>query len=116
MLKISQSRARLRTLSATVFVALALPSICIIAEAQSDDRSVADDQFQPKKMMSPRKALVDAPFIAANEVKDQVGDTELILGVVIQGQARAYPINMLTGPSREIINDRIGETDFAATW
>ena len=32
------------------------------------------------------------------------------------GQARAYPINMLTGPSREIINDVLGGVPIAATW
>lgn len=42
--------------------------------------------------------------------------TELVLGVVLNGQARAYPINMLTGPQREIINDTLGDTPIAATW
>ena len=41
---------------------------------------------------------------------------ELVLGVVIGHQARAYPINMLTGPSREIFNDELGGQAIAATW
>jgi hypothetical protein len=49
-------------------------------------------------------------------VKDEVTDNELVLGVVVNGEARAYPINMLTGPSREIINDTLGGTAIAATW
>jgi hypothetical protein len=36
--------------------------------------------------------------------------------VMINGESRAYPINMLTGPSREILNDRLGGTAIAATW
>jgi hypothetical protein len=112
----NQFKARLQTLLTIVVAALSLQSACRIVDAQPNDRPAESRKFQPKKLMSPRKAIVDAPFIAAEAVKDQVSDSELVLGVVIEGQARAYPINMLTGPAREIINDRIGETDFAATW
>lgn len=108
--------AWLQTLLAMVAVAFCLQSACRSAGAQPDDRSAEDRKFQPKTLMSPRKAIVNAPFIAADEVKNQVSDSELVLGVVVEGQPRAYPINMLTGPAREIINDRIGQTDFAATW
>ena len=72
--------------------------------------------FEALKRYNPRRAIVDAPFLKASEVTDQVTDNELVLGVEIKGMARAYPINMLTGPSREIINDTIGETYLAATW
>ena len=47
---------------------------------------------------------------------DADGDNELVIGVEIDGQARAYPINQLTGPSREIINDVLAGTAIAATW
>ena len=47
------------------------------------------------------------------EVDDETGRIEFEGRVT---HARAYPINMLTGPHREIINDKIGETAFAATW
>ena len=45
-----------------------------------------------------------------------VKDEELVLGVVVKGEARAYPINMLTSPRREIINDKLGGQAIAATW
>jgi hypothetical protein len=73
-------------------------------------------EFVPPAKRGSRKPIVDAPFLKASEVTDQVTDNELVLGVEIKGQARAYPINMLTGPSREIINDTIGDTRLAATW
>lgn len=73
-------------------------------------------EFVPPARSGARKPIVDAPFLKASEVIDQVTDNELVLGVEIEGQARAYPINMLTGPSREIINDTIGNTHLAATW
>ena len=108
--------ARLQTLLAIVAVAFSMLNACRSAGAQPDDRSSETRKFLPKTLMSPRKAIVDAPIIAADEVNNQVSDSELVLGVVVEGQPRAYPINMLTGPAREIINDRIGQTDFAATW
>jgi hypothetical protein len=39
-----------------------------------------------------------------------------VLGVVVGKEARAYPINMLTNPTREIINDKLGGRAIAATW
>jgi len=53
-------------------------------------------------------ARADAPL--------RLQDNELVLGIQIDGQARAYPINSLTGPSREIINDTLGGSAIAATW
>ena len=112
----NQFKPRLQSLLAIVLVALCFQSNCRVADAQPADQADDVQAFKPKKLMSPRKAIVDSPFIVADEVKDQVSDSELVLGVIVEGQPRAYPINMLTGPAREIINDRIGKTDFAATW
>lgn len=74
------------------------------------------DDFQPMQVVRPFAPITDAPFIGANEVADQVSDEELVLGVAIDDAARAYPINMLCGPSREIINDTLGNRAIAATW
>jgi hypothetical protein len=105
-----------RIVEQIVFAVIVWAVLCGRASAQSENSTTSDRPFKPRVLMSPRKAIVDAPFLAAELVKDQVSDSELVLGVVIEGHARAYPINMLTGPAREIINDRLGETDFAATW
>lgn len=72
--------------------------------------------FTPMQVVPPFAAITNAPMIHANQVARQVNDDELVLGVEIQGEARAYPINMLTGPAREIINDSVGALRFAATW
>ena len=52
----------------------------------------------------------------AAEVQNRVTANELVIGVEIDGEARAYPINMLTGPRREIINDRLGQREIAVMW
>ena len=74
--------------------------------------------FNPRVVLkNPLRAIVDAPMIPASQVtKKVVVDDELVLGVVVNGQPRAYPINMLTGPTREIINDQLGGQAIAATW
>ncbi len=58
--------------------------------------------------------IVDIPVISARE--SRLDDEELVLGVTVGEQSRAYPINMLTGPQREILNDRLGGRAIAATW
>ena len=72
--------------------------------------------FAPMQVVPPFPAITNAPVVKVSDVGDGIRGDELVLGVEIEGEQRAYPINMLTGPSREIINDRIGSTDFAATW
>ncbi len=72
------------------------------------------DGFRPTQVVPPFKPIVDAPFVAGDE--GVVRGEEMVLGVAIKGEARAYPINMLTGPSREIINDTLGGVAIAATW
>jgi hypothetical protein len=37
-----------------------------------------------------------------------------VLGVVMDGKARAYSLNLLN--SHEIVNDQIGDKAFAAVW
>ena len=72
--------------------------------------------FTPRRVVPPMPAIVDAPVVPADQIADRVSDNELVLGVVVGGKARAYPINMLTGPQREIINDTLGGSAIAATW
>lgn len=72
--------------------------------------------FNPVRVVPSQSAITDAPVISASEVNKEVYDKELVLGVVVNGEARAYPINMLTGPSREIINDTLGGRAIAASW
>lgn len=73
-------------------------------------------EFDPIVVVRPFPAIENPPIIAGVDVVDQVVAKELVLGVVVNGEARAYPINMLTGPSREVINDTLGGRDIAATW
>ena len=72
--------------------------------------------FEPRRVVRAFPAIKNAPSIPAARVIGQVTDSELVIGVQIGEAARAYPVNMLTGPDREIINDTLGGVPIAATW
>lgn len=57
-------------------------------------------------------AVFDPEFVPAGEA--DVPDDAWMLGVEIDGRAKAYSLNLLN--QHEVVNDRIGEKDFAAVW
>jgi hypothetical protein len=60
-----------------------------------------------------RIASVDAPrFVSAATAR--IPPDGWVLGIVVDGQARAYSLNLLN--RHEIVNDRIGDKTFAAVW
>lgn len=60
-----------------------------------------------------RIAAIDSPqYVGAGEA--EIPDDAWVMGVVIEGQARAYSITLLN--AHEIVNDKIGDTAFAAVW
>ena len=55
-------------------------------------------------------------YTDADGVADRVRKGDLVIGLVAGGQAFAYPINMLGGPQREIVNDEFGGVAFCVNW
>jgi carotenoid cleavage dioxygenase-like enzyme len=55
-------------------------------------------------------AVFEPRFVPA--VEAEIADDAWVLGVVINGQARAYSLNLLN--RHEAVNDQIGEQKFAA--
>lgn len=51
-------------------------------------------------------------FVSASQAR--LHADELVLGVSIRGEAKAYPITILNG--REIVNDVVGGVPILATW
>ena len=58
------------------------------------------------------EAPVDPLVVAAEQASLQ--DDDLVLGVVVDGVAMAYPVRYLA--LYEVINDRVGETALAPSW
>jgi len=57
-------------------------------------------------------AIFNPEFVSAEEAA--IADDAWVLGVEIDGQARAYSLNLLN--RHEVVNDKIGEDSFAAVW
>ena len=80
-----------------------------IALAQQGGQPRNFEQIIPRG----RIASIDQPvFIEAAAAK--VLPESWVLGVVIDGQARAFSLAVLN--SHEIVNDSIGDTNYAAVW
>ena len=62
------------------------------------------------------RAILDPEFASAQAAEDEnmVFDGRAVLGVAINGDARAYPINVLS--AHEIVNDVVGGESIAVTW
>jgi hypothetical protein len=72
--------------------------------------------FHPRKVVGRFKPITEFPIVAVDKIGDRLNPSELVLGVTVGKQSRAYPINMLTGPTREILNDTLDGHPIAATW
>ncbi len=79
-------------------------------------RPPSPETFAPQRAAKPYPPITEVKPVAAMDAGTAVDDDELVLGVAIGDQARAYPIDMMTGPSREIFNDTLAGRPIAATW
>lgn len=72
--------------------------------------------YQPYVLGEKQAPIVTVPSQPVRNVRERLGEAERVIGVVVGGQSRAYPLNMLTGPTREIFNDVLGGQPIAVTW
>ena len=77
---------------------------------------VAQQDFRPVRVLEAQPPITDFATKRVGDVGNVLNPSELVLGVSVGKESRAYPINMLTGPSREIVNDTLGGKAIAATW
>jgi hypothetical protein len=81
-------------------------------DATSDSRVFTPDRLlNPFPPMSSFR-IVQATSLAANVVRDE----ESVLGVVLENEARAYPIESVKFINNEILNDELGGHPLAITW
>ena len=59
-------------------------------------------------------ALDDPQFLSVEEANDQYEDDEMVVGVVFNGEARAYSIPELS--RHEVANDTVGGVKIVVTW
>lgn len=85
------------------------------AVAAAGPAPAADEPPPGVEQLLPRgriAAIVDPEFVSAAEA--ELPEDAWVLGVAIEGQAKAYSLNLLN--SHEVVNDRTGETAYAAVW
>jgi len=85
----------------------------------SQDVSVAsqDDRTVEMRTVLGRDGIpsIDSPsFVSVEQANRDYRDNELVMGVEINGDARAYSIPMLS--RHEIVNDVVGGQPIAVTW
>ena len=112
----------------TMILTLALGTVLLLAACSStpsanesvEERPTAaptatSDQVYRYNQLLDRDAIrpvYDPQFIPADE--SQLDDEQLVLGVAIEGEAKAYPIVVLN--SREMVNDELAGIPFLSTW
>jgi carotenoid cleavage dioxygenase-like enzyme len=79
------------------------------ANAASPDVPKGFQQLLPRGGIG---AIDDPRYVPA--AQSDIRRDAWVLGVVIDGQARAYSLDLLN--AHEVVNDAIGETNFAAVW
>lgn len=89
-----------------------------VSSQETETASRAESLTFKPKMVIPRAfpAIKEIDVLPAAKASTLLSDSELVLGVSIGKHSRAYPIQMLCGPTREIINDNLDGTRIAATW
>jgi len=114
----------------TAFSVLLMAVGLLLAACTGARQQAADASTQAPKSVSPTLApeenyrynqllgrdgirpIYDPEFIPADQA--QIKDDELVLGIAIDGQAKAYPITVLN--SREMVNDELAGIPILATW
>ena len=87
--------------------------------AQAVDRSSMPNYAPPGVkfvQLLPRDGIppIYSPTIRASDEVTELTPKELVLGVSVNGQSRAYPIGPLD--SREMVNDELGGVPILVTW
>lgn len=96
------------TFKATLTMGFVLLLVALVF-SQPKDLPKEYKQILPRGQIA---AITQPKFVPAD--KAEIADDSWVLGVVIDGQARAYSLNLLNG--HEVVNDQIGEQAFAAVW
>jgi hypothetical protein len=86
-----------------------LPTGNLKAESKSPDLPPGFEQILKRGAL----ASIDSPvYVSANEA--EMPADAWVLGVLIEGEARAYSLNLLI--SHEVVNDEIAGQPVAAVW
>jgi hypothetical protein len=107
----------LRRLASGCALLLGAATVCwlVLREPpEPPEPSFAENQ---QRCLLPQPAVVDVPVKPLAEVKDRLAAADLVLGIVLGKESRAYPIDMLNlEPRRKVLNDVLDGQPIAVTW
>ena len=83
-----------------------------VVDASSDQ--VKDFRIVTVLPLDGIRAITDPDFVPAGEASRWMKSREQVIGLEINGEAKAYPINILS--RHEIVNDVVGGGPVAITW
>ena len=100
-----------RGIAGVIVVAEVLIGTMVVAiqETAEDPPPPGVEQLMPRGRIA---AVLEPEFVSAS--KAEIPDDAWVLGVVIEGRAKAYSLNLLN--RHEVVNDESGDTAFAAVW
>ena len=93
----------------------ALVGLWAVGAPAGEPTLAADEPPPGVEQLLPRgriAAVFEPRFVAA--VEAELPDDAWILGVAVEGEAKAYSLNLLN--RHEVVNDRSGDTAYAAVW
>ena len=88
--------------------AIEAPQTGILTEPAGD----TPFSFNPLLPFDGIPPIYDPEFVTASEIR--YSDDELVIGVAIRGEAKAYAITILR--AREMVNDELGGIPILVTW
>jgi Protein of unknown function (DUF3179) len=64
----------------------------------------------------PYPPVTYVPVVNVEGAREDVQDECYVVGVELNGESRAYPLNMLSRPDQHVLNDILGGQPIAVTW
>ncbi len=90
------------------------PSIPTVEPDLINPRNYEFDSYLPPQLIPPDgiRPIYQPQFVDAADAP--LHDDELVIGVSVEGEAKAYPITVLR--FREMVNDELGKLPILVTW
>jgi hypothetical protein len=95
---------------------LALAIVLLAAISVGADPPSDKDDFKLKGTWVRQEPIINPPVESAEEGSRILAPSELVLGIQVGKQARAYPLKVLYGRLNEVINDTLGGQPILATY
>ncbi len=90
-----------------------LPANSVLIPSDAENRSVEAFSFTARDGI---RSIDNPSFLTVREAEERGGmvPTEFVIGISVDGESRAYPVNILS--RHEIVNDTVGGVPVAVTF